>query len=237
MIQLSREPRHVLESEQLRLVIHPSFGGKISSLFYKPREVELLSSEPCPSELESPYDRAFESGWLGGWDECLPSIAPRRHPDAAWRDVTIPDHGEVWSLPWTTEDAGPLWGELHRTLMKAGADATQTMRVIAARDLDELGHLIARLKGEEQAVVEAEPEPLPEIDNETKRQAMKTFRRRMKLLRLDRESKLGVGPLTTGKTADFDSMQAPHDFPDEVWRVLVAEGQLKDVGDGFYALP
>ncbi|MDP6602424.1 MAG: hypothetical protein QGH76_09040 [Phycisphaerales bacterium] len=136
-----------------------------------------------------------------------------------------------------TEDAGPLWGELHRTLMKAGADATQTMRVIAARDLDELGHLIARLKGEEQAVVEAEPEPLPEIDNETKRQAMKTFRRRMKLLRLDRESKLGVGPLTTGKTADVDSMQAPHDFPDEVWRVLVAEGQLKDVGDGFYALP
>lgn len=113
MIQLTREPLHVLESEQLRVVIHPQFGSKISSLFYKPREVELLSSEPCPSELESPYDQAFENGWLGGWDECLPSIAPCQHPDPAWRDVTIPDHGEVWSLPWTADDASPLHATAH----------------------------------------------------------------------------------------------------------------------------
>jgi hypothetical protein len=65
---------------------------------------------------------------------------------------------------------------------------------------------------------------------------MKAFRRRMKLMRLDHESKLGVGPMTSGKKADFDSILPPREFDENVWKVLAAEGQLKATGRGFYGL-
>ncbi|MBT4766856.1 MAG: hypothetical protein HOO04_00665 [Phycisphaerae bacterium] len=78
---------------------------------------------------------------------------------------------------------------------------------------------------------------LPEVPSETKRAAMKAFRRRLKLMRLDHESKLGVGPMTSGKKADFDSILPPRDFEDDVWKVLAAEGQLTSTGRGFYGLP
>jgi len=43
--------------------------------------------------------------------------------------------------------------------------------------------------------------------------------------------------LTTGREATFDSVEAPHDYPSDVWRVLASEGQLIDEGGGFYRLP
>ncbi|HCA38620.1 MAG: hypothetical protein CMJ63_01425 [Planctomycetaceae bacterium] len=97
---------------------------------------------------------------------------------------------------------------------------------------------MARLKGEETPPVpeERESEALPDIPHETKRAAMKAFRRRMKLMRLDHESKLGVGPMTSGKKADFDSILPPREFDENVWKVLAAEGQLKATGRGFYGL-
>jgi hypothetical protein len=63
------------------------------------------------------------------------------------------------------------------------------------------------------------------------------FRKRVKFMILDRESKLGVGPLTTGKDASVDSMMAPHDFPMPVWKSLAATGQLVDDGGGFFHVP
>lgn len=135
-------------------------------------------------------------------------------------------------------EQGPLWGQLHKQLVKAGGDAKEIMPIVMGRDLEMLSHLIARLKGEETPPVpeEREPEALPDIPHETKRAAMKAFRRRMKLMRLDHESKLGVGPMTSGKKADFDSILPPREFDENVWKVLAAEGQLKATGRGFYGL-
>ncbi len=135
-----------------------------------------------------------------------------------------------------------LWGQLHKALSAAKADPAEVMPMVMGRDLNAIDHLIARLRGdepplEEPATADEPSAPPVDVPAETKRQAMKAFRRRMKLMRLDHESKLGVGPLTGGKAADFDSILPPHDYPDEVWQALAADGQLRSTGRGFYALP
>ena len=82
-----------------------------------------------------------------------------------------------------------------------------------------------------------EPPPLPDIPEETLRSAMKTYRKRMKLMKLDHESKLGRSPLTSGKDAGFESILPPEEFAPEVWQVLAARGELEATGQGFYKLP
>ncbi len=162
----------------------------------------------------------------------------QHHPPSGGPEAAIKEVDRVAEQLHTSSDQGPLWGQLHKHLVKAGADPKEIMPIVMGRDLEALSHLIARLKGEEAAPEPADTEQatLPEIPDETKRAAMKAFRRRMKLVRLDHESKLGVGPMTSGKKADFDSILPPREFEDIVWKVLAAEGHLKATGRGFYGL-
>jgi galactose mutarotase-like enzyme len=32
----------------------------------------------------------------GGWDECFPTVGACQYPDAAYADVMVPDHGDLW---------------------------------------------------------------------------------------------------------------------------------------------
>ena len=138
------------------------------------------------------------------------------------------------------EEAGPLWGQLHKVLLKSTVDAEVAAAIIMHRNEEELAMVVSQLQHGEQANVQVETTqrdaPLPEIPFETKKLAMRMFRKRVKFIKLDRESKLGIGPLTTGREAIFDSIEPPHDYPQEVWKVLANEGQLIDDGGGFYRL-
>ena len=69
-------------------------------------------------------------------------------------------------------------------------------------------------------------------DEELKR-AFKAFKKRLKLTRLDDESRLGRSPLTGGGTG-IESIIPPREFPPEVWDELVKRGQLSRDADGFY---
>ncbi len=137
------------------------------------------------------------------------------------------------------DEAGSLWGQLHKLFLKSPVDASVAAKIIMHKDVDELHTVVTQLQHGEEATVGSEvvDAPLPELSHETKKQAMRVFRKRVKFIKLDRESKLGIGPLTTGKEATFDSVEAPHDYPSEVWKVLAVEGQLIDEGGGFYRLP
>lgn len=68
------------------------------------------------------------------------------------------------------------------------------------------------------------------------KRAMKAFRKRLKLTRLNEESKLGRNPLTSGKKSDVVAIMPPHQYPDAIWKELVVRGRLKDAGNGFYEL-
>jgi hypothetical protein len=140
----------------------------------------------------------------------------------------------------TDESDGAAWGAMQKALLAAKADAKDVARAIMGRDMATLDAILAVLKGEEPEqppAPEVSDEPLPEFPGEQLRDAMKAFRRRVKLTKLDHESKLGRSPLSTGKDADFDSIMPPREFPEDIWKVLVQRGELEQLGYGFYRIP
>ena len=64
---------------------------------------------------------------------------------------------------------------------------------------------------------------------------MHAFRKRLKLARLNDESKLGGRYTSGGKRSGIDAVQPPGEYPDRVWKALVQAGRLVDAGGGFYA--
>lgn len=73
-------------------------------------------------------------------------------------------------------------------------------------------------------------------DQETLRRAMKAFRKRLKLARLDDESRLGKGPLSSGGRGGIVAIRPPDKYPREVWDALVEQGKLRRAGHGLYEL-
>jgi hypothetical protein len=72
-------------------------------------------------------------------------------------------------------------------------------------------------------------------DEDLKR-AYKAFRKRLKLTRLDDESKVNRRPVTGGKGSGIVAIAPPVEFPQEVWDALVKQGKLKYAGHGLYEL-
>jgi hypothetical protein len=67
--------------------------------------------------------------------------------------------------------------------------------------------------------------------------AYNAFKKRWKLTRLDYESRIGRGPLSSGSKSAIVGIAAPKEFPRAVWEELVKQGRLKHAGSGLYAMP
>ena len=78
------------------------------------------------------------------------------------------------------------------------------------------------------------PSDLP--TSEELRKAMKAFKKRLKLARLDDESSLGRGATSSGKSSGIVAIMPPNQYPKAVWDELVARGRLKHAGQGLYQL-
>ncbi|MCL5995458.1 MAG: hypothetical protein M1546_05305 [Chloroflexi bacterium] len=89
-----------IESEVLKALFLPSIGAKMSSLVYKPLEYELLVQRPGSTYLLQPYDGDYVAGECSGFDDMLPTIDACFYQSYPWKGAPMPDHGEVWSLPW-----------------------------------------------------------------------------------------------------------------------------------------
>jgi hypothetical protein len=90
----------ILESEALRLAIVPEHGAKIASLIHKRTGREYLFQLPGESFRQAPYAAPYESGEISGFDEMFPTINECLCNLEPWAGAKMPDHGEVWSLPW-----------------------------------------------------------------------------------------------------------------------------------------
>jgi hypothetical protein len=66
--------------------------------------------------------------------------------------------------------------------------------------------------------------------------AMKAFRRRLKLTCLDDQSKIGVGPMSSGQQSSIVGITPPDQYPKSVWEELVRRGRLNYSGNGQYEL-
>ena len=84
--------------------------------------------------------------------------------------------------------------------------------------------------------MEENEEKPPPLDKATLKSALKAFRKRLKLARLDDESGLGGGALTGGGQSSIAGIRPPDKFPPEVWEELARLGRLKDLGQGLFAL-
>lgn len=68
------------------------------------------------------------------------------------------------------------------------------------------------------------------------KRALKAFRKRLKLMRLDDESRIGGGATTSGSRSGIVAIRPPEKYPKAVWDELVKQGKLKDAGGGLYEL-
>ncbi|MBI5759907.1 MAG: hypothetical protein HZA46_15420 [Planctomycetales bacterium] len=68
------------------------------------------------------------------------------------------------------------------------------------------------------------------------KKALKAFKKRLKLTRLDHESRLGYGPMSSGSNSALVAIPPPNQFPKPVWDELVRQGKLKYLGQGLYEL-
>ncbi len=80
------------------------------------------------------------------------------------------------------------------------------------------------------------PGPASAIPPETLRSALKAFRKRLKLARLDDESRLGHGPMSSGRGSGIVAIIPPTQFPQAVWDELHRQGKLRRAGQGMYEL-
>jgi hypothetical protein len=87
-------------STGLEVALLPEVGGKIISLRSATgREWLWQTRRPYRRPV---YGAPFADYDISGFDECFPGIAEGPYPDRPWQGTTIPDHGELWTLPWAT---------------------------------------------------------------------------------------------------------------------------------------
>jgi len=171
--------------------------------------------------------------------------------------------GEIVSDLYLCTDAkqrDKLWLSARKALVNLRADPARLSRVMRERNPEELAKLVGELTLIErpangQIAREAVPEnsgasnesvgepgaPAPPStavspNPEVLKKAMKAFKKRLKLMRLDDESQLGRGAMTSGKKSDIVAVMPPSQYPREVWDELVRQGRLRYAGQGLYSL-
>ena len=98
----------VLENESIKAEWLPDYGSKLASL-----KTKLLHLSDADNEILYQYKKNllvtpnyaddFTQYDLSGFDECFPTIEECPSPIHLDETVRVPDHGEVWSQPWTIE--------------------------------------------------------------------------------------------------------------------------------------
>lgn len=97
---------YCLENEKLKLTIVPELGAKIASLLYKPQNFEVLFQSKDTVYAVPTYGAAFAEYDTSGADEMFPTIDPCQYPYPDYVGAPIPDHGELWSIPWQVLEKG-----------------------------------------------------------------------------------------------------------------------------------
>ena len=74
------------------------------------------------------------------------------------------------------------------------------------------------------------------LTKETLKRAMKALKKRMKLTRLDDESRLGHDAMSSGRKSSIMAVQPPEQYPAEVWQALEAKGRIRGDRNGLYEI-
>ena len=122
------------------------------------------------------------------------------------------------------------WEDAHKAIVGARMeDDIELFVAIEDRDLDALRDIVRGWESGERV--------LTKHDRDVLKRALKAFRKRLKLVRLDSESTVGGGPMSAGRESSIIGVAAPDQYPQEVWDELVRQNRLVEGADGIYELP
>ena len=89
-----------LANSNLEIRTIPELGAKICSLINCRTGREWMWIPPGgPKYFRNKTGNCFPDGTLVGADECIPTLA-----ECQWRDLKLPDHGEVWTEAWVLDE-------------------------------------------------------------------------------------------------------------------------------------
>lgn len=91
-----------LENDHIKITLLPQYGGKMVHLLDKSIDYNWLFTRKDTLTLPH-YDADFAAFDCSGFDEIFPGIDAGLHPN---NGKSIPDHGEVWALPWQCRHDG-----------------------------------------------------------------------------------------------------------------------------------
>ena len=124
---------------------------------------------------------------------------------------------------------GDPWERARQALAPTRAQEPELAAVIDARDLAALRSKIEDWRSGKQL--------LPKQDREVLSRAVKAFRKSLKVTRLDAESSIGGGPMSSGRHSGIAGMRPPDRYPRDVWDELARQKRLISVGHGIFELP
>ena len=86
----------IIGSTELTLGVVPELGGKVATLVDQKSGIDWMWAPAGGRGLfrNAPTD-PFSQSTLTGADECFPTVAA-----CSWNGRELPDHGELWAVPW-----------------------------------------------------------------------------------------------------------------------------------------
>ena len=90
----------VLENDALCVTFLPDYACKTAGLVSKKTGREFLFQSTRETLEIPPYAAPFSRYDSSGFDEVFPSIDACPYPYGKYAGTPVPDHGEVWALPW-----------------------------------------------------------------------------------------------------------------------------------------
>lgn len=87
-----------LESGSVLVEVIPLDGGRISRLYDKVHDCELIWSNPRTSNVKRYYNCNYDDLSASGIEEAFPTVQP-----CVAGDTALPFFGEVWTIPWQSE--------------------------------------------------------------------------------------------------------------------------------------
>ena len=129
--------------------------------------------------------------------------------------------------------ASAEWKQVYKLLQAAGAPLARVTGIVGMRDGAKLAELIDQLRTPETSAPLHGEVPAEEIC----REALRAFRKRSDLTRLDEESRISShSPTSKGACPHAAAIIPPNEWPDSVWQELVRQGKIRCIGHGLYEL-
>ncbi len=127
------------------------------------------------------------------------------------------------------DEVAAAWSKAEADVSAAGADEDAEIALpVWEQDADAVRGLIADW--------DAGQGHLPEWDRAVLKRALKAYRKRLKLARLDDSSSATRNPLTKGEESSITGVRPPEQYDQEIWDMLIQQGKLLDGGNGLLEL-